>query len=46
MSLKDTLVRNRKLIMLTIEIFWIVVFLLHRMAGEALEMPEFIYVNF
>jgi hypothetical protein len=47
LKLRDWFVRNRKLIMLTFEIFWIVVFLLNRIANENLvEMPQFIYVNF
>ncbi len=43
---KDIVIRNRKLIILTIEIFWIVVFLLDRVTNEASHIPEFVYVNF
>lgn len=43
---KDAVIRNKTLILITFEVFWIIVFLLNRMAGEAMEMPEFIYVNF
>ena len=45
-ELKDVVVRNRKLIILTFEIFWIIVFLLNRVANEASHIPEFVYVNF
>lgn len=45
-DVKDTISRNWKLIIITFEVFWIIVFLLSRIAGEAVEMPEFIYVNF
>ena len=34
------------LIILTFEVFWIVVFLLNRIANEASNIPEFVYVNF
>jgi len=44
--IKEAISRNKKLIVLTFEVFWIVVFLLNRIAGDAMEMPEFIYVNF
>ncbi len=42
----DIVGRNKKLIILTFEIFWIIVFLLNRLAGNVPEVPEFIYVNF
>ena len=42
----DMVGRNKKLIILTFEIFWIIVFLLNRLAGNVPEVPEFIYVNF
>ena len=44
--LKDIIVSNRTLIILTFEVFWIVVFLLNRIANEASNIPEFVYVNF
>lgn len=38
---------NRKVIVLTFEIFWIVVFLLNRIGGTAAGgVPAFVYVNF
>ena len=42
----DIVGRNKKLIILTFEILWIIVFLLNRLAGNVPEVPEFIYVNF
>ena len=38
---------NRSLILITFEVFWIVVFLLNRVgqAGEG-GVPQFVYVNF
>jgi hypothetical protein len=38
---------NRDLIVLTFEVFWILVFLLDRVTrGNAVDIPQFIYVNF
>ena len=38
---------NHKLIMLTFEVFWIVVFLLDRIGQTATGgVPQFVYVNF
>jgi len=38
---------NKKLMILTAEVFWIFVFLLDRaMSANSLEIPQFIYVNF
>ena len=38
---------NRKLIIITFEIFWIFVFILRSIAGNGIdEIPQFIYVNF
>jgi len=43
----DALLRNRKVIMLTFEIFWIVVFLLDAASrGSGAEVVQFVYVNF
>lgn len=42
----DIVGRNRKLIILTFEIFWIIIFLLNRIVGNVPDVPEFIYVNF
>jgi hypothetical protein len=39
--------RNKKAILLTFEIFWIVVFLLEMAAtNSGAGIPEFVYVNF
>ena len=38
---------NRKIIVLTFEVFWIVIFLLDRLTSPgSVEIPQFIYVNF
>ena len=38
---------NKKLVILTFEIFWILVFILDRITGSnAVDIPQFIYVNF
>ena len=38
---------NRKVIILTFEIFWIIVFLLDRVSNvNSVDIPQFIYVNF
>jgi hypothetical protein len=38
---------NRKLALITFEIFWIVVFLLQQVSqANSLDIPQFIYVNF
>jgi hypothetical protein len=38
---------NKKLIIITFEIFWIAVFLLDRLMNmNSVEIPQFIYVNF
>jgi hypothetical protein len=37
----------RKLILMTFEIFWIIVFLLEQVANtNSADIPQFIYVNF
>ena len=47
LKIKNLFIHNKKFIILTFEIFWIVVFLLNRIANENLiEIPQFIYVNF
>jgi hypothetical protein len=39
--------QNSKTIVLTFEIFWILVFLLDRVSGShSADIPQFIYVNF
>ena len=38
--------KNKKLIIITFEVFWIIVFLLNTISGDATEIPQFIYVNF
>lgn len=43
----DLIARNYKLIMMTFEIFWILVFLLDRVIrANNVDIPQFIYVNF
>lgn len=38
---------NRKTIILTFEVFWILVFLLERVSNvNSVDIPQFIYVNF
>ena len=45
--LRDVLGTNAKSILLTFEIFWILIFLLERLGGQmASGIPQFIYVNF
>lgn len=40
-------IKNRKLIMITAELFWIAVFLLDQISNSnAVDIPQFIYVNF
>jgi hypothetical protein len=39
-------VENRKIVMLTFEIFWIVVFLLHAAAEGGSDVTQLVYVNF
>ena len=47
LQLKDIILRNIKLIIITFEIFWIIVFLLDKLTNSnATLIPEFIYVNF
>lgn len=41
------LLENRKIIMLTFEIFWIVVFLMEAASkGSGAQVAQFVYVNF
>jgi hypothetical protein len=43
----DLAAKNHKLILMTFEIFWIIVFLLDRVIGtNNVDIPQFIYVNF
>jgi len=38
---------NQKLILMTFEIFWIIVFLLDQVSNtNSVDIPQFIYVNF
>lgn len=46
LGLRDIIARNRKLIIITFEIFWIVIFLMHRYTSGTMDIPEFVYVNF
>jgi hypothetical protein len=44
---RDFLIKHHKLIFLTFEVFWIVVFLLDRVIRtDHVDIPQFIYVNF
>ncbi len=46
-SLRAWASANRRTIILTFEIFWIVIFLLDRVSNvNAVDIPQFIYVNF
>jgi hypothetical protein len=45
--IRDFVVNNHKLILMTFEIFWILVFLLDRVIqANNIDIPQFIYVNF
>jgi hypothetical protein len=38
---------NKKLMIITFEVFWILIFLLDRITStNSVEIPQFIYVNF
>jgi hypothetical protein len=40
-------IANRKAILITFELFWVVVFLLDRLSNvNSVEIPQFIYVKF
>ncbi len=44
---KDHILKNMKVIVITFEVFWIIVFLFANDTNNAsTEMPQFIYVNF
>jgi hypothetical protein len=46
-ELVDYVVRHRKVILITFELFWIVVFLLSAATrGGGAEVAQFVYVNF
>jgi hypothetical protein len=46
-KIKDYFDDNRRLIIITFEIFWIVVFLFEKVTNEkSVDIPQFIYVNF
>jgi hypothetical protein len=41
------IVANRKTVLITFEIFWILVFVMDRMTStNAVDIPQFVYVNF
>ncbi|WP_157061365.1 hypothetical protein [Anaeromyxobacter dehalogenans] len=42
----DCVRRNRKLVILTFELFWIAVFLLEALEQGGSGMTQFVYVNF
>lgn len=45
--MRSWLGKNRRLIVLTFEVFWLLVFLLERAASaSSSQIPQFIYVNF
>lgn len=47
LTVKNFLVKNRRLIIITFELFWIAIFLLEQYSKNALKnIPQFIYVNF
>ena len=45
-SIYATLKQHGRLILLTFEVFWIVIFLLDRLNGAGGGVPTFVYVNF
>jgi hypothetical protein len=46
-KIKNLIIRNKNLIIITFEIFWIIIFILDKLSTEnSLQIPEFIYVNF
>lgn len=46
-SIRHLYDRNRTLILITFEAFWLIIFLLERAGGGAgVDIPQFIYVNF
>jgi hypothetical protein len=46
-KIKDTIGCNRKLIIITFEIFWIIVFVMDKVTNSnSVDIPQFIYVNF
>jgi hypothetical protein len=46
-TIKTVLGAHGKPVLLTFEIFWILIFLLERLGGQAASgIPQFIYVNF
>jgi hypothetical protein len=45
-SIYATLKQHGRLILLTFEVFWIVIFLLDRLSGGGGGVPTFVYVNF
>ena len=46
-KIRSWAVTNRKTILITFEIFWILVFVMDRMTStNAVDIPQFVYVNF
>ena len=46
-KIRTYFVNNKTALIVTFEIFWIIVFLLERLVNEDMvEIPQFIYVNF
>ncbi len=47
MKILQTIRTNQTLILLTFELFWIVVFLLEKISHDGVgQVPQFVYVNF
>lgn len=43
----NLIIRNMHLIIITFEIFWIIIFILDKLSNKnSIRIPEFIYVNF
>ena len=44
---KNLIIRNKKLIIITFELFWVVLFILSNfLMNRTSEIPQFVYVNF
>jgi hypothetical protein len=43
----DIFTRNKKIVLITFEVFWIIFFILEKISSNSsVEIPQFIYVNF
>ena len=45
-QLLSFLEKNKNIIIITFELFWIIVFIMEKIGSDASEIPQFIYVNF